>query len=184
MAYLSKNDLKDIGFKSLGDSVFISDKASIYNSKNIHLASNIRIDDFCILSAGKEGIVIENYVHIGAYSSLIGSGLITVGNFSNISTRVSIFSSNDDYSGLSMTNPTVPMDLRNVNCETVSIGKHVIVGSGSIILPGSALEDGVAIGALSLVKGRCSEFCMYGGVPLKFLKYRSKGMLDLESMCK
>ena len=77
MAFLSKPQLLALGFKSLGENVNISDKSSIYNPHNISIGNNVRIDDFCILSAGSE-IVIEDYVHIACYSSLIGAGKITL----------------------------------------------------------------------------------------------------------
>lgn len=54
---------------------------------------------------------IGNYIHIAVYSSLIGSGRITLMDYSNISSRVSIYSSNDDYSGNYMSNPMVPENL-------------------------------------------------------------------------
>lgn len=107
---------------------------------------------FCVLSAGSGGIDIANYVHIAVYTSLIGAGRISLGNYCNLSSRVSIYSSSDDYSGMTMTNPMVPSQYTNVTHAPVMLGKHVIVGSGAVILPGVTLEDGVAIGALSLVR--------------------------------
>jgi galactoside O-acetyltransferase len=50
---LSTEKLEALGFKSLGENIMISDKVSIYNSDNIQIGSNVRLDDFCILSAGK-----------------------------------------------------------------------------------------------------------------------------------
>ncbi|MDR2409353.1 MAG: acyltransferase, partial [Bacteroidales bacterium] len=49
-SFFSKEELKDIGFKSVGDNVLISRKASFYSVSNISIGSNVRIDDFCILS--------------------------------------------------------------------------------------------------------------------------------------
>jgi hypothetical protein len=56
MAFLGKDVLIQMGFKSLGENVFISDKASFYNIGKIDVGSNVRIDDFCVLSAGEGGI--------------------------------------------------------------------------------------------------------------------------------
>ena len=80
-----------------------------------------------------------------------------------------------------MTNPTVPSEYTGVHHAPVSLGCHVIVGSGTVILPGAVLEEGVAVGALSLVKGRCCEFGIYSGVPAKRISERKKNLLDLES---
>lgn len=182
MAFLSKEQIESMGFKSVGENVLLSDKASYYNCKNITIGSNTRIDDFCVLSAGEGGIEIGNYIHIAVYSSLIGAGKIILKDFSNISSKVCIYSSNDDYSGEYMTNPMVSCEFTNVTHGAVSIGKHAIVGSGSIILPNVTLEDGVAIGALSLVNKSCESFYIYSGVPAKEIKQRKKGLLKCEKV--
>lgn len=180
MAPLSREELDRKGFKYVGKGVLISDKASFYNPANVEIGDFTRIDDFCVLSAGSGGIKIGRNVHIAVYTSLIGRGRITVSDFSNLSSRVAIYSSNDDYSGEFMTNPTVDERFTNVTYGDVFVGKHVIVGSGSIILPGVRLEEGVCIGALSLVRENCQAFCVYGGVPARFLKTRSRKLLELE----
>lgn len=180
VAILSREAIDRIGFASVGDNVLISDKASIYNPDKIRIGSSVRIDDFCVLSAGAGGISIGSYVHIAVYSALIGAGGISVSDFCNISSRVCIYSSNDDYSGEFMTNPMVPSIYTNVTHEDVRMGKHVIVGSGSVVLPGVVLEDGCAVGALSLVKQNCEPFCVYGGVPARKIGRRRRGLLVCE----
>lgn len=180
MAILSRPALEALGFASIGDNVRLSDRASIYGAERIHIGSNVRIDDFCVLSAGEGGIVLGDYIHIAVYSSLIGAGKISLADFCNISSRVSIYSSSDDYSGEWMTNPMVPHKFTNVSNADVRLGKHVIVGSGTVVLPGVCIEDGVSVGALSLVNKRCDAFGIYAGVPARRLKERSRNLLDLE----
>lgn len=180
MTMLDRAAIDRLGFAKVGNNVFISDRASFYNCKNITIGSNVRIDDFCVLSAGEYGISIGNYIHISVYVSLIGSGRIMLDDFSGISSRVSIFSSNDDYSGAAMTNPMVPSKYTNVTHKDVSIGRHVIVGSGSVILPGVTLEEGVAVGALSLIRKDCRAFGIYSGSPAKLRGERKRDLLDLE----
>ncbi|TSB44528.1 acyltransferase, partial [Alkalicoccobacillus porphyridii] len=53
MAYLDEIQLKEMGFKSVGENVKISDKASFYGCDNISIGNNVRIDDFCVFSAGE-----------------------------------------------------------------------------------------------------------------------------------
>lgn len=181
MGYLSRLTLEGMGFASIGNNVAVSDKASIYNCSAIALGDDVRIDDFCVLSAGAGGISIGSNVHVAAFSLLVGAGRITLADFSGISSRVSIYSSTDDYSGASMTNPTVPSEFTGVQHGDVTLGKHVIVGSGTVILPGAVLEDGVAVGALSVVKGHCAAFGVYVGNPAKRLKSRKRDVLELET---
>lgn len=180
MAMLDRLTLEKMGFLALGDNVQISEKASLYNCAQIALGNNVRIDDFCVLAAGKGGITIGDYVHIAVGATLIGAGRITMSDFSGLSSRVSIYSSSDDYSGAHLTNPTVPAAYTGVTHADVHLGRHVIVGSGSVILPGVRLEDGVAVAALALVSRDCKAFGIYAGTPARFVKERKRDLLQLE----
>lgn len=165
---------------SVGENVSVHRTVIFFNSKKIHIGNNVRIDCFCLLSAGHEGIYISNYVHIGSSSHLFGSGAkIFVGDFANISSRVSLFTSNDDYSGQTMTNPTISSKYKNVEVGFVSIDRHAIIGCGSIILPNVEIKTGGAVGALSLVKRTVKEFEIVGGVPAKTIGIRSQNVLQL-----
>lgn len=180
MGLLSRAALAQMGFAALGQDLHISDRASFYGAARIALGDHVRIDDFCVISAGAGGVVIGQQVHVAVYTSLIGAGRITLGDFSNLSSRVSVYSSSDDYSGASMTNPTVPDRYKQVQHADVQIGRHVIVGSGSVVLPGAVLEDGVAVGALSVVKGSCAAFGIYAGNPARRIRERRRDLLALE----
>ena len=180
MSFYSMEELQTLGLVSFGKDVKISRKASIYNPGQISIGNHVRIDDFCVLSAGEGGIEIGDYVHIAVYCSLIGAGLIRLNDFCNLSSRVSIYSSNDDYSGEYLTNPTVPEQFTGVTHADVLLGKHVIIGSGVIVLPGVCLDDAVAVGALSLVNKDCQAFGVYGGVPARHIGERKRVLLELE----
>lgn len=180
MAFYSTEELQTLGLASFDTDVRISRKASIYNPGRISIGNHVRIDDFCVLSAGEGGIEIGNYVHIAVYCSLIGAGKIKLNDFCNLSSRVSIYSSNDDYSGEHLTNPTVPDKFTGVTHADVMLGDHVIIGSGSVVLPGVCLDDGVAVGALSLVTKDGQAFGVYGGVPAHRIGERKRDLLELE----
>ena|ERR1035437_2324310 len=180
MSWLTSEQMKEMGFMNFGVHMMLSDKASYYNCANIRLGDNVRIDDFCVLAAGQEGIEIGSNVHVAVYCSLIGRARIKIEDFAGLSSRVSVYSSSDDYSGVALTNPTVPPEFTNVCHAEVNIGRHVIIGAGSIVLPGVTLEDGVAVGALSLVKKDCRAFGIYMGVPAKRIGERKRDLLEVE----
>lgn len=180
MAFLTAVELAQFGFKSVGSNVLISNKASFYGCNNIDIGNNTRIDDFCVISAGVGGIKIGSNIHIAVYTSLIGAGKITISDFCNLSSKVSIYSSNDDYSGSFLTNPMIPEQYTNVDKSDVLLSKHVIIGCGSVILPGVTLEEGVAVGALSLVNRDCDMFSVYKGNPIKKIKDRKRDLLIKE----
>ena len=180
MAWLTRDQMAAMGFAAVGEKVFLSDKASFYNCSAMRLGSHVRVDDFCVVSAGDGGIEIGNYIHLAVFSSLMGAGRIVLSDFCNLSSRVSVYSSNDDYSGRALTNPMVPPEYTAVTRADVVLGRHVIVGSGSVVLPGVIMEDGVAIGALSLVKDSCTAFGVYVGVPAVRIQERRRDLLTLE----
>ena len=171
-------ELNEIGLGHYGNNVLISRKASIYGASNIIIGNNVRIDDFCIISGN---VIFGNNIHLAAYSALYGGDAgITIEDFANISSRVCIYAVSDDYSGYTMTNPTIPDKYKHIQNEHVQIGKHVIIGSGCTILPGVCLNEGAALGAMSLCKKSIEPWKIYAGVPARAIKDRSKVLLDLE----
>ncbi|PZD76609.1 acyltransferase [Mesonia sp. K7] len=178
MGFLSRKQLNQIGFATVGENVLISDKCSIYNPQKIVIGSNVRIDDFCILSAGDGGIIIGNYVHIACYVSLIGAETIKVSDFVGISSRTAVYSSSDDYSGNNLVGPTIPSIFKKVDNRKVTFEKLSLIGANCVILPGVIVGEGTAVGALSLVIRTLEPWGIYIGNPLKFIKPRSKKMID------
>ena len=177
-SFYTQNELQDLGFKSLGNSVLISRKASIYGVENITIGNNVRIDDFCILSGS---ITLGNYIHIAAYTALYGGDKgIYIDDFANISSRVCIYSMCDDFSGKTMTNPMVPDMYKNITCEPVYIEQHVIIGSTSVVLPGVRLREGSSFGSFSFINQDSEAWSINTGIPFKKIRNRSKNLLKLE----
>lgn len=177
--FLNNFELDKINFKHIGKNVFISNKCSIYSPHLIEIGDNVRIDDFSILSPGSI-LKIGNYVHIGCYTSLIGKGEFILEDFVGISGRVSLYSSSDDYTGMSMTNAMVPNEFKKITNGKIHIKKHCIIGSGSIILPNTTIGIGCSIYAQTLIKSNCEEFGVYSGNPSKLIGKRLKRFLEYE----
>jgi galactoside O-acetyltransferase len=180
MSYYSIKELTNIGLKTYGTNVSISRFARLYNPGNITIGNNIRIDDFCILSAGKNLFVLEDWIHIAAGVYIWGNEGFHVKSFSNISAGTKIYTQSDSYCGHHMIGPLIPSELRKVYGSPLVLEKHVIIGAGSIILPGVKLGEGVAIGSNSLVIKDCDAWGIYAGSPAKRIKERSKKVLELE----
>jgi len=51
----------------------------------------------------------------------------------------------------------------------IIIGNNVFIGFGSILLPGTRIEDNVIVGAGSIVKGTLKSNSVYTGVPVKYI---------------
>jgi acetyltransferase-like isoleucine patch superfamily enzyme len=178
MAYLTQDELNSLPFKKLGKNVKISTKSSIYNIESLEIGDNSRIDDFCVVSGN---VKIGRFVHIAPFCLIAGGEKgIEMGDFSGTAYQVQIFSQSDDYSGLTMTNPTVPAEYKKEYKKKVILEKHVIVGASSIIFPGVTVAEGCSVGAMTLVNKTTEPWGIYVGNPAKRIKDRKKDLLDLE----
>ena len=179
-SFYKESELKKIGFKTIGENVLISRKTSIYMPDTIKICNNIRIDDYCCLVGGEKGIVIGSNVHIAFHCIIVGNGGVKIDDFAGLSSRVSIYSATDDYSGNSLTNPTVPSTYKTITVGEVHLGRHVIIGTNSTILPNVRIGDGCSVGANSLIIKNLEEWGIYVGSPARKIKDRSKKLLELE----
>lgn len=179
--YYTENDLKNAGFKSIGKNISIAKNCTIIGLQNISIGNNVRIDGYCsIIAAGTGYVTLGSYIHIGGYCALFAGNGLVMDDFSTLSQGVRVYSRSDDYSGEYLTNPTVAEEYTGVVKGEVKLEKHVIVGSGSVILPNVTIGKGVSIGALSLVKQNLNDWGVYCGSPVKRIKERSKNLLKLE----
>ncbi len=179
-SFYTAAELGELGLRKFGENVLISRKASIYTPDKIEIGNDVRIDDFCILS-GSGGIKLGSYIHIAPYCALFGASGIEMGDFTTLSGRVSLYSESDDFSGESLTNPTVPQNYKpGYRGGKIILRRHAIVGSNSTVLSGVTLDDGASVGAHSLVLRNCEAWGVYFGVPAKRIKDRSRKVLALE----
>src|SRR5471032_271375 len=168
--YFETEELRQFGFKSVGENVKVAKNSTIIGLGNITLGNNIRIDGHVVIAANSGYLTLGDYIHIGCACYLGCAGGITLSDFSGLSQGVRIYSATDDYSGEHLTNPTVPGKYRAAKVAPVHIGRHVIIGSGSVVLPGCSLADGACVGALSLITKNLGAWAVYFGAPAKRLK--------------
>lgn len=177
--FLTEKDLSSCPFRSLGTNVMIHERANLVGLENMAIGSNVRIDPFVSLIA-TASLTIGSYVHIGAYSYISAGETVILDDFSGLSQGVKIYTHSDDYSGKSLTNPTVPAEYKKITKGSVRLGRHAIIGAGAVILPGAVLGDGVAVGALSLVTKSLQPWGIYTGRPAKRIRSRSDALLSME----
>ena len=176
--YYTNKELKEFGFRSLGRRVLISRTCRIYTPETISIGSHVLIDDFTILNGD---ITIGDHVHISSNDELYaGEASITIGDFSGISSRVSFYATSDDFSGASLNNPTVPHAFRFEKNLPIVLGKHVLIGTGSTILPGVTIGEGCAFGSMTMIDKSTEPWGIYVGVPAKRIKERKKDLLEFE----
>jgi galactoside O-acetyltransferase len=179
MPFLTQSQLESMGFKSLGRNVKVSDKASVYNTESIELGDNSRIDDFCVVSGR---VQIGRNVHIAVFCNVAGGETgIVFEDFSGLAYGCHVFTQSDDYSGATLTNPTVPDVYKSEVKLPIRIGRHSIVGTCSLIFPGVTLAEGTAVGAHSIISKSTEEWSIYVGSPARRIKARKRDLLQLEA---
>lgn len=180
--YLTETELKQHNFLALGENVRVHETAIIVDTERVSIGSNVRIDPFCVLSAANGRLAIGSYIHIGSHNIIVGGHGVVLSDFVNLSQGVRLYSASDDYSGESLTSPMIPRHLLRTFSGPVHLGRHVIVGSGSVVLPDVTIEDGCSVGALSLVKSSLAAWGIYAGVPVRRIRERSRRLLHDEAL--
>lgn len=179
MAWLSRDEIFALGFVEVGEDVRISDRASIYVTKGSCIGDRSRIDDFCVVS-GK--VDIGKNVHVAVFSNVAGGEPgVVMEDFAGLAYGCHVFTHSDDYSGGSLTNPTVPAKYKKEKKAEVRLGRHVILGTCAIVLPGVLVAEGCSVGAHALVTLSTEPWGIYVGAPAKRLKDRRRDLLKLEA---
>lgn len=180
-SFYTEYELRHIGLSSFGEDVKISRFATIYNPGRISVGHHSRIDDFSVLSCSGTGtLLLGEYVHISTHCLIVAMDTVVFNDFSGISSGCRIFGGSDDYSGEYLTNPCVPALYRRCEKGPVILGRHAVVGAGSIIMHGVTIGDFSAVGAMSMVVRDVPSGQIHAGVPARFIKDRKNNLLDVE----
>jgi len=171
-------DLKKL--KKCGKNVVIGKTVRIRYPELVSIGDNVIIDDFCYISTQ---LNISSYVHISSGCKIIGGreSEVSFKSFSTLSPNVVLAARSDDYTS-GIATPLVSEEYKgNISKKHIHIGKHVIIGSNSVLLPGVVANDGSSLGALSLVNNDLESWYLYAGIPSKKIRKRSKSkILTLE----
>ena len=178
MPFMNQQEIERFNFKHVGKNVKLSSLASFDKPNLMSFGDNSRVDDFCALSGS---ITLGRNVHIAVMNSITASqDPIFFSDFSGLAFGCKLFSASDDYSGETLTNPTVPQRYKKIEHGAIRLGRHVIVGANSVIFPGVEIAEGCAIGANSLVNNSTRPWGIYLGSPARRIKERSMNLLEFE----
>ena len=161
--------------RHLGDGVVIREWVRFVRPENISIGNHVMIDDFVLLAGGRDQCTeIGNYVHIACFSSLSGSGGITMKDYSILAPGCRIFSESDDYVDGGLIGPMIPPALRNARIERVTLERFVCLGANCVVLPGVTIGEGATVGACSLVTADIEPWTVNVGIPAKPMKMRNR----------
>ncbi len=109
-------------------------------------------------------ITIGNNTSVGHRATLDGRGTLTIGSNVNISSEVMIWTWQHNYDSPSF----------EIVSKPVIIEDYAWISARVIILPGVKIAKGSVIAAGAVVTKDTEPFTVYGGVPAKKIKDRSK----------
>lgn len=175
-------DIKTLNY--VGRNVIIGKTVRIRYPELVSIDDNCIIDDFTYISTPIE---LKRNVHISSGAKIIGgkNSHVFMDEFSTLAPNVVIAAGSDDYMA-GLATPMVPIEFKgNVAIGKIRIGRHSIVGAGSVVLPDVTFNEGASLGALSLAKNDLDAWCLYVGVPCRKIKKRNKAqILELERLLK
>jgi len=164
--------------KELGKNSIIGKTVRIRYPELVSIGDNCIIDDFTYISTRLE---LKDNVHISSGCKFIGGrkSSVIMESFSTTAPNVILAAGNDDYlAGIG--SPTIPSQFKgNVVYGEIRLNELTIVGSNSVVLPNVTLEEGSALGALSLANTNMQKWWLYGGIPAKKIKKRKKNEIIL-----
>jgi galactoside O-acetyltransferase len=131
---------------------------------DVWVGAHSMIDDYVFINCPDDQVYgIGRHIHIAVVVTVMGGGPFHIEDYAGISAKTSVWTGSDDYTGGGLTGPTVEETLRNCDRSGVFIGRHAVVGSNCVLLPGTHIEEGATIGAGSVVRGRVPAWEIYAG---------------------
>jgi galactoside O-acetyltransferase len=180
--YYGSEELRSFGFKAVGENVLISRLAHVHGEGRVEIGDNVRIDAFTTIVAASGHLKIGSNVHICTGCMIGARGGVDIGDHVVFSHGSKAISASDDFSGNHMTGPHVPDWATNVTAAPIRIGRHAAIGAGVLIMPGTTIGEGAAIGCKSLVNRDVPAWEIHLGTPARKTKDRSRRALALEGM--
>ena len=171
------NQVARLPLRRVGADVVIHGRAQVIGADRLSIGDSVIIDDFVFLMAGEE-TRIGSFVHVAAFTLLAGGGRLVLEDFSGLSGGVRLYTGNEDYSGGSLTNPAVPPPFRTPVRSFVHVGRHAIVGTNAVILPGVTIGEGAVVAASSVVTSDCLPWTVHAGAPARPLRPRPRERID------
>lgn len=183
--FMREAELRELGVGKVGENVAVHETCVMVDMEAIRFGDNVRIDPFTVLSAAGGWLHFGDFIHVSSNCSILAASGVELGDFANLSAGVRIFSRTDDYTGEFLTNPTVPLAyILPPAARPVRVGRHVILGANTIVLPEVEVGEGTAVGAGALIRRSLDPWGIYAGVPAKFLRNRRQDIIDHERRLK
>ena len=143
----------------------VSPRAEVEISPLLKMGRKVEVSSFTKIKATSGVLSIGPHTAI-ASGCFIGSGEAgtEIGSHCLVGPNCSIVSSSYRYEKLD-----VPFALQGHQSKGTRIGNNVLLGSGTVVIDGADIGDGVMVGANSVVTGRIPANTVIGGNPARVL---------------
>ena len=111
-----------------------------------------------------KGLKLADRVAVGWFAELDARGGITVDHDTNISSHVKLITGSHDVDDFDFT----------ADFRPITIGHHCWIATGATILQGVTIGDGAIVAAGAVVTKDIPSYEVWGGVPAKFIRKRTK----------
>ena len=147
----------------LGRDVEIDPSSTV---NNVKIGDNVKIAKRCSIYGGSDNLLeIGESTYVGMNSILNGyAATLKIGCNVSIAQNVNIMVDSGPNGS------TVMQRVFPVEKKPVTIGNHVWVGAGSIIMPGVSLGDYCVVAANSYVNRSFETFTIIGGNPARIIR--------------
>lgn len=151
----------------------------IYNERYIRIGRQTMVGPFVSITAGMapgQEMVSDPVVRIGD-RCVIGRGSHIIGHFSieigdEVQTGPNVYITDQNHV---YEDPAVPIGRQWPAERAVSVGDGSWLGTGVVVLPGACIGRHVVVGAGSVVSGELPDRCVAVGVPARVVKRYEEG---------
>ena len=152
----------------VGAWVWIKEGVTLFGSGPLNIGNQVVFCEHATVWSGIDGVDIANNVWIGMNTYLAGTGgRLSIGEHTLISDFCSIYTVEHNIGSLDM-----PINDQGGQSRPVTIGAHVLIGSGTRILPGVTIGDHAVIGAGSVVTRDVAPRTIVAGAPARSMRTR------------
>jgi acetyltransferase-like isoleucine patch superfamily enzyme len=174
---LHPESLRAVRFGRLGQGSLIGfPTTALFGERWMRIGDETLIGPWVTLTAGyapdqpdvpDPALVIGDRCVVGARSSIIAHTLIDIGDDVWFGEDVFVTDANHGYE-----DAAEPIGRQIADPEPVVIGSGCWLGHGAMVLPGTSLGRHVVVGAGSVVRGAVPDHCVVAGMPARVVRRR------------
>lgn len=138
-------------------------RLDVFPYNNFILGARSVVEDFSVINNGVGDVVIGYNTIIGLSNVLIGP--VSIGNNVMFAQHVVVSGLNHGYKDIG-----VPPALQKVECDLISISDDVWIGANCVITAGVSIGKHSIVGAGSVVTKTIPDYCIAVGNPARIIK--------------